>query len=270
MMQVVAERSSASFRPLVDIIDQEGHQEQVRGCVLASVHPGAGEATAVWMGSQPSGSSETAWSETADDEKARLNAKRSLLRTKSTARRFCIANLLTVNWTLTTADGCTDRRAMIRRTNRFLTRLREHLGEEFPYLYVLEFHADGQRYHVHLLLQERFLDKHWVDRTWGAISWFSRHDRDKNGNKLNARNAARAAAGYLLKYVSKDWNECGGQHRYERSSGFNGEVIRRTFRTFAEALAWIAEQRDGDPVISEWESESVEDWHGPPVRWLCW
>ncbi len=186
------------------------------------------------------------------------------------ARRYAIANLLTVNWTLTSEEPAFERATIVRRVNRFLTALRIELGEAFPYLYVLELHPGGHGYHVHLLLQERFIDKHKVQRMWGGIVWFARHKRDSDGNKLKARHSARQAAGYLLKYVTKDWEPGSGEHRYERSTGFNEEEVRRLFRSFSEALAWVGSFLNGDPVLSQWESDSVEDWHGPPVRWVCW
>lgn len=260
----------ASFPCSVDTIDQGTGSSLVGGRVLATVRPGAAEATAVWLGSATERSADTAWSATADEERAKLNAKRSLLRMKSTARRYAIANLLTVNWTLTSEEPTFERASIIRRVNRFLTALRVELGEAFPYVYVLELHPGGHGYHVHLLLQERFIDKHKMQRMWGGIVWFARHHRDSAGNKLKARHGARQAAGYLLKYVTKDWGPGSGEHRYERSTGFNEEEVRQLFRSFAEALAWVATFRQGEPVLSEWESESVEDWHGPPVRWVCW
>ena len=263
--------AGASLRPLVDVISHDDTKVQVSAGVLVSLYEESCEATAVYYSPALESLGESTWAALSEVDRHRLNAAKSLQRTKSTARRYAVANILTTNWTMTTeGSGCFDRRMMIRRTNRFLSALRDRLGEAFPYLYVLELHPGGHGYHVHLLLQERFLDKHMIQRMWGGIVFFSRHDRDKNGNKVSAVNAARIAAGYLLKYVSKDWEAGSGQHCYERSTGFNHPPRRRLFRSFAEARIWLSIQRSDAPVVAMFSSEAFEDWHGPPVEWMAW
>lgn len=265
--------AGASLRPLVDVTSHDDTKAQVTAGVLVSLYEESCEATAVYYSPPLESLGESAWAALPLFERQLLNARKSLQRTKSTARRYAVANLLTVNWTLTTEGaGCFDRRVMIRRTNRFLSalRARHEMSGPFPYLYVLELHPGGHGYHVHLLLQERFLDKHMMQRMWGAIVFFSRHDRDQNGNKVSAVNAARIAAGYLLKYVSKDWEAGSGQHCYERSTGFNHPPRRRLCRSFAEARMWLRIQRLDAPVVALFTSAEVEDWHGPPVEWMAW
>jgi hypothetical protein len=209
------------------------------------------------------------------DERDALNASRSLQRTKSKARCYAVQNLLTKNWTLTWAGpGEFDKRAARRRVNRFLTRLREELGEDFPYLYVIEVHPglDGPEsshgYHVHLLLDNRFIDKYRMQALWGSIVHYSAHE--KLGRGQGARQHARIAVMYLMKYLSKDWEAGSGEHRYERSNGHNVRTVRTLCRSFAEAARWIASMRENVPVIQRFDSSDLEDWHGPPVVWIAW
>lgn len=226
-----------------------------------------GEATAVWCGPQGEFNEQSEWMAKDDLLRMVLNAQRSMARSKSAARRYAVQNLLVTNWTLTwEGEGEFVRSRAIARVNRFLRELRVKLGGAFPYLYVLEVHPGGHGYHVHLLLDDRFIDKHELQRLWGGIVWFSRHN--KGGH--SQRSEARIAIGYLMKYLTKDWEAGSGQHRYERSVGFNVAVVRRIFRTFREAEAWLAGQREQAPLLQRFDSETVEDWHGPPVLWMAW
>lgn len=267
----VVHNGRVSFRPSVDTIDPGVSKDQARAGVLVSVWPECGEATAVMVSPPGLGDGLSPWMQLSEEQRARLNAEKSLHRSKSAARRYAVANRLTKNWTLTFAGaGVFSRRFVVRRVNRFLTTLRHDLGERFPYLYVIELHPGGHGYHVHLLLDSRFISKHKMQRLWGGIVHFSEH-RKRGNQRQSARQQARIAVGYLMKYLSKDWTPGSGEHRYERSTGFNGEKRQRWFSTFGQAMAWVRSVRGPDqPVLESFDSRAWEEWFGPPVMWVAW
>src|ERR1035437_673038 len=115
--------AGASLRPLVDVTSHDDTKAQVTAGGLVSLYEESCEATAVYYSPALGSLGESAWAALPLFERQLLNARKSLQRTKSTARRYAVANLLTVNWTLTTEGaGCFDRRGMIRGRARKRTR----------------------------------------------------------------------------------------------------------------------------------------------------
>jgi hypothetical protein len=205
-----------------------------------------------------------------DPEKVARNAKRASDKARSNLRRFIVANGLTRMWTPTYAKAEWDRDKVTADVNDWLQRLREYLGENFPAAYVIEEHPGGHGLHVHVALQSRFIDKDVMQSLWGhGLVQFS--DGNKAVQKAKGKRAqARMLARYLCKYMAKAWadNHLAGQHRYEVTQGFGVKVTGHRFRTLVEAVRWLG--REEGPASSEWSSEQIEDWHGPPCRVFTW
>lgn len=61
---------------------------------------------------------------------------------------------------------CTDPRQAYDDVRRFIRRLRHALGHQFPYVWVLELHKDGERLHIHLGLAQ-YVAKGLLAELWG-------------------------------------------------------------------------------------------------------
>lgn len=252
--------------------DVTGYRQVTVG-VLVTVRPDCGEASAVWVNNQEATPSPDGFVALTPDEQVEIdhqNAVRALSRAKTNLRRYCTANKLQRMWTLTFADEHWDPVVVIGKVNRFVGVLRDHLGGAFPYVYVLELHPGGHGYHVHLLLQKRFIDWDRFGYMWGhGVVQYS--DGNKSINReVGGRAQARMAASYLVKYASKDWDYGSGRHRYERSQGFNERTVRRLFQTFQEAMYFVVAARGGESPVIHHESYGMPDWTGPPFLWQAW
>jgi hypothetical protein len=242
---------------------------------VATSHTGTGEASVVYL--PPSGNvsyempSEDETVATSTAERDAINARTANNRAVGKARRFIVAWMLTRMWTLTYADAEWDRAAVRADVNDFLQRLRKHLGEEFPALYVIERHPGGHGYHVHLALQARFIDKHVLQSLWGrGLVQYADGNKAIRKEKTK-RGQARCLARYLTKYMTKAWAEehHPGEHRYEVTQGFQVGRVRRVFSTLAQAVEWLTSLEQTRPV-RHWHSRDAEDWHGPPCWVLGW
>ena len=199
-------------------------------------------------------------------ERAASNARRAGGRAVKNLRLFIVANVLTRMWTLTYEVAEVDRAVVMADVNDFLQRLRVHLGEDFPAAYVLEWHADRERLHVHMALQSRFIRWELLGQLWGhGHVQYSDGQRAINQAK-GKRLKARRLAGYLCKYMAKAWADDHehGHHRYEVTQGFGIEKERRVFKTLAAAIGWVNDCEGFRPAY-QWCSDGVEDWHGPPA-----
>jgi hypothetical protein len=83
---------------------------------------------------------------------------------------------------------------------------------------------------------------------------------------------ARTAAGYLGKYVSKDFasERPRSLKRYDVAEGFSPRVRRITGRSADEVVDLACEAMGGLMPTWLWSSREVEDWKGAPaisVRW---
>jgi len=236
---------------------------------VVTYNVGAGEGTVAFINAPPLKAVST--DKTAGEvspEQALKNAQRADQRARKQLRLYVVANCLTRMWTLTYADRTVDRRQVVGDVNDWLQRLREHLGENFPGTYVLEFHPEGHGLHVHVALQSRFID--W--RTMSAL-WGHGHVQYSDGNKAikrvkGKRAKARELARYLTKYMSKGWSEghAGGDHRYEVTQGFQPGRRRRVFFSYRSAVEWLASQESAGQPQCVWNSNDQEEWEGPP----CW
>lgn len=203
-----------------------------------------------------------------DLERKVKNLRRADQRAVRELRRYIVKNVLTRMWTLTYVEVVTDRAKVIRDVNDFLQRLRALVGEDIPSAYVIEPYDHGL--HVHLALENRFIDWHEFGQTWGhghvQFSDGMRSVRAQNGKRAQSRMLAL----YLCKYMSKAWADGhdSGDHRYEPAQGFRVQLSRRVFKTRAEARAWLCD-RLGTPA-TEWWSGDSEAWEGPPVWAYSW
>lgn len=164
-------------------------------------------------------------------------------------RRFAVANLLAVTWTLTFAPAHLpeDARGVWAEAERFIRRLRGHLGEDFAYLMVREQGAKGGRQHLHVLLPV------WVHEAvttheqrlaiWGR-GWVLYTDgRTKRRPGDSLRDVCRRAAAYAAKYAGKDLDDREeGDHRYRSAQGFQVRTVRRTGLRLVDALAFAASE----------------------------
>jgi hypothetical protein len=185
-------------------------------------------------------------------------------------RRYCAHNGLSRLWTLTYAGrGCHDPAQLRTDLGGFFRCLRAALGADpLPYVWVPEWHKT-HGLHAHFALG-RYVRKGLVVSTW---------DRGFVNAKLlsdlpvgsGVREAARKAAGYLSKYVSKTFDapHLFGRHRYDVAQGFQPPVQRLTGATAEEVLDQASEVMGAQPV-QLWSSAEAEDWDRPPAVWFAW
>jgi len=200
-----------------------------------------------------------------EEERDARNLLRANKRAIVALRRYCVRNELQKMLTLTYAVEVWDRSAVKRDMNALFVRWRRLKGgNAFPYAYVLELHPSGHGLHVHVAVPLRYIDKHWLQETWGHGIV---HYRDpKPLRERNSRERSRRLSGYLAKYVSKDLSSdhVAYEQRYSVAQNFNVEVKRRTFKTLVEAKTWILLFRD-ERFDEVWSYADDEKWDGPPV-----
>lgn len=253
------------------------------GPFRASVAIGTGEATIVYA---PPRSTEGSWvsdegkweylvdshgevltkrPKLSDLERESKNLERASKRAHVALRRYCVANQLLKMLTLTYAQTVLEHKVVKDDVNALFVRWRSLKGgKSFPYAYVLEFHPGGHGLHVHTAVPLHFIDKFWLEETWGHGIV---HYRDpKPLRHGDTRERARNLSRYLSKYVSKDLGNIHEKnaHRYEVAQGFGVEVERQAFHTLVEANHWLSKFRD-ESFVQVWESSKDQDWEGPPV-----
>ena len=207
-----------------------------------------------------------------DGERSRVEAAR---RARGKLRRYCAANGLNRLGTLTYAPPfCTDPHQVRADVAVFFRGLRAGLGgKALPYVWVPELHADGQRFHVHFAVG-RFVARGLIESVWGHgfVHIKLLGDLPVGSGRLGE---ARAAAGYLAKYVGKALADEShgrrpfGGHRYEVGQGFTPVVERITGRTAGEVLDAASDRMGGSPV-RQWNSVTQENWKGSPAVWAQW
>ena len=203
-----------------------------------------------------------------DPERARAEAAR---RARTRVRRYCAANGLSRFGTLTYGPPfCTDPDQLRADMARFFRRLRTAQGQgPLPYLWVPEFHADGERFHAHYAM-DRFVPRQRIAEAWGHGHVFIKLLSDMRVGAATWEESRRAAA-YVSKYVSKTFTgpQVFGRQRYGVAEGFQPTVQRLTGKSRADVLQRAAEII-GRPPSKRWYSEDEEDWKGPPAVWFAW
>ena len=207
----------------------------------------------------------------ADPVRARAEAGRHA---RSRLRRYCVANGLNRLGTLTYKHGCHDVRQVRADVGVFFRALRSGLnGRPLPYAWVPEWHK-SHGLHLHFALG-RYVRRGLIESAWHEVP-----DADWVNIKLlgdlsvgsGRVGEARKAAGYLGKYVAKDFdvdNPVPGLHLYDLAQGFQPQVQRISGRS-ADAVVDAACRVMGSEPSWCWSSREVEDWKGAPaisVRW---
>lgn len=194
-------------------------------------------------------------------------------RARRQLRCYCAANRLNRLGTLTYAGaGCHDPRQVRAHVGGFFRALRTELGgKPFPYAWVPEWHKSGHGLHLYFAVGQ-YVPRKVIESSWGrgfvhikllsvlpvgSTSW----------------EEGRRAAGYLCKYVAKDFGDVNRPrdlHRFDVAQGFQPERVRVTGSSAAEVLAKASGGYFGADPMRRWSSAEVDDWQGPPAIWAQW
>jgi hypothetical protein len=221
-------------------------------------------------------------------------------RARTSVRRWCTDNRADHLWTgnLAPKYATHDRDDMWRLVERFRRNLRD-LGITNPMLIVLEPHPGGHGLHWHAAVPGR-MDWHVVRRAWSSTPHLDadhpdfdpfgfvqfeppkRHHRRHTTSRIQA---ARTIAGYLGKYVGKDFSEDGGgiegepkapedppapshigfnRKRYSTTRGTAPVCKRDAFLAPSAAYAWMRSTLGGE-IRKQWDSSQSQGWEGPPT-----
>lgn len=207
-----------------------------------------------------------------DPERSRAEAAR---RARAKVRRYAAANRLTRLGTLTYAGaGCHDPKQVRLDVGLFFRRLRLGLGgKSMPYVWVPEWHKSGHGLHVHFAVGQ-YIRRSVIDQAWGH-GFVHIKLLGEVSHTASSLGYARAAAGYVSKYVTKDFEPSdavrwAGLHRYEVGQGFQPRTMA-LIDTSSDGCRDQATERMGGvlPAVS-WSSSEVEGWKGPPAVWFAW
>ena len=159
-------------------------------------------------------------------------------------RRFCAANRLNRLATLTYAgEGCFDQAQLREDVAGFFRGLRGALGgAPFPYLWVPEWHPGGHGLHAHFGVG-RYVSQRLIRDVWGRghVHITLIGDLPVGSGALEE---ARARAGYLGKYVSKniDDERIPRLHRYEVAQGFQPVKVPLAGESEEDVIAQASER----------------------------
>ncbi|GAA4126870.1 hypothetical protein GCM10022215_36920 [Nocardioides fonticola] len=182
-----------------------------------------------------------------------------------------MANGLNRLGTLTYAPPfCTDPGQARADVGVFFRLLRAVVGEPFPYAWVPEFHADGQRLHLHFAAG-RYLRRRDIEAAWGHGFVHIKLLSDV-GVGQGVRGEARRAAGYLSKYVAKSFNDhrLKGRHRYDVAQGFTPVKVRVEGISARDVLGQASDLLGQVSPLRVWHSDLEPAWQGPPAVWAQW
>jgi hypothetical protein len=203
----------------------------------------------------------------ADPDRARAEAGR---RARVKLRRYCAANRLNRLGTLTyRGQGCHDPVQLRGDVAAFFKALRASLGgQPLPYVWVPEWHKTDHGMHVHFAVG-RYIRRSLIDAAWGRGFVHIKQLGDLSAG-ATSWHEARAAAGYLAKYVSKTFgHDLGGLHRYEVAQGFQPKGVRLAGVSAGQLLAQAVEVMGSQPERS-WSSADQDGWQGPPAGGFAW
>ncbi|HEY4929149.1 MAG TPA: hypothetical protein VIH95_08350 [Acidimicrobiales bacterium] len=206
--------------------------------------------------------------ESLDPERSKLVADS---RACTKMRRFVVAHRLNRLGTLTYAgEGCHDPVVLRRHVGEFFRQLRTVLGgEAFPYLWVPEWHPGGHGLHVHFAVGQ-YVKRSLIEQAWGRGFVHIKLLGDLPVGSTTV-DEARAAAGYLAKYVGKaiDNSHVAGLHRYEVAQGFKLRTEKLFAVTLDELLA-LATERMGAVPREMSTSDTWASWTGPTAVAMTW
>jgi hypothetical protein len=230
-----------------------------------AVYPTAGEAGGSVRFASGSGR-EAGEFETEEDRAAAEAARRA----RAKIRRYGVANGLNRLGTLTyRGEGCFEPTAFRSHVGLFFRKLKNEVGESFPYVWVPEWHPGGHGLHAHFAVG-RYVKRRSIEDAWGRgfvhIKLLG-HLPVGSGRFAEARRAGR----YLAKYVGKDFDtdRVEGLHRYDVARGYEPAMVQVVGRSVHEVLDQASEIMGASP--SElWHSDSDAEWRGPPAVWASW
>lgn len=153
---------------------------------------------------------------------------------------------------------------------QFFRTLRRLLGgNRFAYLWTAEWHKTGHGLHVHFAVG-KYVKRSLIEQAWphGFVHIKLLGDLPTGSGTIGE---ARKAAGYLSKYVGKDFDasRMPGLHRYEVGQGFQPRMTPIRGRSESEVIA-KASAIIGCRPNQYWSSSSVTDWDRPPAVWMQW
>jgi hypothetical protein len=168
-------------------------------------------------------------------------------------------------------EGCHDPLVLRGHVAEFFRSLRAALGgRAFPYLWTAEWHKSGHGLHVHFAVGQ-FVKRSLIEAAWGHGFVHIKLLGDLPvGSGVFAE--ARRAAGYLSKYVGKDFDHehLVGLHRYEVAQGFQPATVQVWGRSVGDAIGEACGVMGGLSPERLWNSEQTEGWQGPPAVWVSW
>lgn len=237
-----------------------------------TVYESAGEIVGSWIPDRrpPDQSRNVPYDGPVDPERSRSEAAR---RAKTAIRRYVTTHRLSRIITLTYAPDHLpeDLEGGWRHIEDFRRQVGEHFG---PMLIVPEWGEENGRLHWHVLVN-KFMRKAQVAKAWG-LGFVDVRRIQSTKKRGGQRAAARTAAAYAGKYVSKTFDE--GQEgrkrhgkRYSTTRGTQPVPGRWRYSTAGEASSAAVEYAGGlHRLTATWSSDEVEDWAGPPVWLMFW
>jgi hypothetical protein len=157
---------------------------------------------------------------------------------------------------------------------RFFRRLKAMLGgRACPYVWVPEWHKTDHGLHVHFAVGQ-FIARSKIEAAWGHgfVHITRLSDLPVGSTSLHE---ARAAAGYLSKYVTKSFDDDASSRalrlqRYGVAEGFQPPVVRLSGYSADHLLDQAIERMAGAMPAVSWSSAEAENWQGPPAVWFAW
>ena len=211
----------------------------------------------------------------ADPVRSAVEAAR---RARKMTRLFCVANRLNRFGTMTyDGAGCHDPRQVKSDVAEFWRELRTRRGgKKFAYLWTTEWHKTDHGLHVHFAVGS-FINVSLINATWGCKTIPGRgftHIKLIGDLPVGSGvvSEARKAAGYISKYVGKDFDAGRypkGWHRYEVAQGFQPREQRIYGHTEGEVLAKASAIMGSRPE-RYWSSRQQDGWDRPPAVWVQW
>ena len=230
------------------------------GRSFVHIYPRAGEAVVVAVCSHRKVDRTRKPGGAKDPERTKAEAVR---RARTTARRYATEHRLRFMWTLTYRPPFEfDIKRVRRHIERLVKEVAKVRGERFPYLWVPEFHADGERIHIHVAVPFYF-DQKRLTKIWGRGHVFCTDKKPRGGCAFAA---AQRSARYLCKYIGKAFEVAEfGNHRYERAQGFAITSHRVRRYDMPDGVEYATNVFGCSPVF-QWSSSNQEGWTGPSVE----
>ena len=196
-------------------------------------------------------------------------------RARTKVRRYCVANATNRFWTLTYEGlGCHDPAVLRSDLARFFRGLRtERGGKRFPYVWVPEWHKTDHGLHAHFVC-DRYIHRSVIEEVWQRTPG---HGFVKGkligqlGVGSSRADEARIAAGYISKYMDKDFDEKRvlGLHRYDLAQKFQPRQVVVPGPGLEQAIERAADLMGAYPSRVT-NSDEWPDWAGPTAVAMSW